>query len=99
MKQAKLIVRASPLAADGPFRHCRVAGSRARGSAHEGELAALVRGRLCVVALISLVPLVIFLGRNLLESNSPPGRDPIGLALHFGVTVLHAGLALLVWSP
>src|SRR5262245_24141278 len=98
MNESKIVVRASPVAAAAPVRHCRVAGSRAAGAGYEDSLAALLRGRLCVVTLISLVPLAIFLGRNLLEADGRPD-DPVRLALHAGVTVLHAGLALLVWGP
>ena len=98
MNKPNAIVRPLPPAADTPARRCRIAGSRAQGSAYQHELAALLRYRLRIVTLISLVPLCIFLGRNLIEPDLLHQRGPVGMTLHVAVTMLHAGLAALVWS-
>jgi serine/threonine-protein kinase len=83
----------------GPRRQrwCRVAVSVAGGSAFQGAIEALLRRRLLLVALLTLVPSLIFLVRNRLDANLPPPLSGFGLFFHGLVALITAVLALVLW--
>jgi serine/threonine-protein kinase len=74
---------------------CRVAMSIAGGSAFVGALEGLLHRRLLFVALLTLVPSLIFLVRNLLDRNLPPFLSGADLIFH-GVVALVTGILALV---
>jgi hypothetical protein len=76
---------------------CRVAMSLQGGSAFQGALECLLRKRLLFVALLALIPTIIFLVRNLLDSNLPPFLSGVGLALQSAAALVAAGLAWVLW--
>jgi serine/threonine-protein kinase len=67
------------------------------GSLFRGEIECLLHGRLKVAALITLVPSLFFLVRNLIEPNrfTPAGR--FGLALQALAVLTTAVVAALLW--
>lgn len=76
---------------------CRVAMSLCGGSAFQGALENLLRQRLLFVALLALIPLLIFLVRNLVDNNLPPFLSGISLILQSLVALVAAGLAWILW--
>src|SRR5579884_4357684 len=77
---------------------CFVGGNLAEGSRFARELGHLLHRRLRVVALIALVPLVLFLIRNMIEEHRQDLVGPIGLVLQALVTGLLGWLATLLWT-
>jgi tRNA A-37 threonylcarbamoyl transferase component Bud32 len=76
---------------------CRIAMSFSGGSAFQGAVECLLRQRLLFVALLALIPLLIFLVRNFLDSNLPPFLSGVGLVLQSTVAVVAAALAWILW--
>lgn len=81
-----------------PPTHCRIAADWTSTSQFANELTRLLHARLRVVALIALLPSLLFFVRNVTDPDRQAWIDPVGLALHAGVTVLIAGLAGILWS-
>jgi len=67
------------------------------GSAFQGAIEALLHRRLLFVALLTLAPSLIFLLRNLLDTNLPPLLSRCGLGFHGGVTLMTALMAGVLW--
>lgn len=81
-----------------PRPRCRVAMSVCGGSDFRGALECLLRHRLLLVALLFLVPLLIFLIRNWLDDSSVPQQVcGIGRLLHGSTAVATAILAWVLW--
>ncbi len=77
---------------------CLVGGNLAAGAAFAHELACLLHRRLKSVALIALVPTLLFLGRSLIDRQHQGPAGSLGLALHVMVTVLLGWLSLMLWA-
>jgi serine/threonine-protein kinase len=98
MRVSKTLVGFDSAAAAGrPPTHCSVGANLAEGSQFKRDLERLLHGRLRVVAVIALVPSLLFLGRNLIEPHQQTLVGPVGLALHGIVAALVAWLAALLW--
>src|SRR6516225_6272813 len=67
---------------------CRVAMSIGQASAFRGAIESLLHRRLLFVALLTLAPSLIFLVRNLLDSNLPPEVSSFGRFFHGTVAVV-----------
>jgi serine/threonine-protein kinase len=78
-------------------RCCGVGGHLAEGSQFARERGRLLHRRLQVVALIALVPSVLFLIRNVVEDHRQSLMGPVGVVLHAIVTTLLAWLAAMLW--
>jgi serine/threonine-protein kinase len=76
---------------------CRVAMSLSGGSDFRGAIESLLRKRLLFLALLILLPTLIFLVRNLLDFNLPLFMSGLGLFLHGGVTLITAVVAWVLW--
>jgi serine/threonine-protein kinase len=78
---------------------CRVLGAWATGSVFHGAIGGLLLHRLRMVTLLTLVPSLLILCRNLIEfySDRTPLRQA-NLILHAGMTVVLAVLAALTWA-
>jgi eukaryotic-like serine/threonine-protein kinase len=76
---------------------CQVAMSLCRGSAFQGALSSLLRRRLIFVALLTLAPSLIFLIRNLADSNLPPFLSKCDLVFYGGVVLITALTAGILW--
>jgi serine/threonine-protein kinase len=86
-----------PPAATRP-RRCRIAGSWATGSQYHEQVAWLLLGRLRTVALILLLPLLLFFVRDwIIGLPLPPDLARVALSLRAVVLAVIAGLAVLVW--
>jgi serine/threonine-protein kinase len=83
----------------GPASRCQVAVDACSSSAFHSAIASLLHRRLRVVVLIALVPMTYFLVRQLVDpSVAVVGEGFLPLALHGAVTLLLAGLAILLWT-
>jgi serine/threonine-protein kinase len=67
------------------------------GSAFQGAIESLLHRRLLLVAVLTMVPSLIFLVRNLVDSNLPPTLSGFALGFHGTVTTVTASMALLLW--
>ena len=67
------------------------------GSAFQGAIESLLHRRLLLVAVLTMVPSLIFLVRNLVDSNLPPNLSGFALVFHGTVTTVTAAMALLLW--
>ncbi|HWG45720.1 MAG TPA: serine/threonine-protein kinase [Gemmataceae bacterium] len=76
---------------------CRVAMSIAGGSAFRGAIESLLHHRLLFVAVLTLIPSLIFLIRNRIDTNIPRPLSGFGLLFHGSVALVTAGLAWLLW--
>jgi tRNA A-37 threonylcarbamoyl transferase component Bud32 len=86
----------TPRAASRPLR-CQVAMALAGGSSFRGALECLLRRRLLFVALLTLIPSLIFLVRNRIDSDLPEPLCGIGLCFHSSVVLISAAMAVLLW--
>jgi serine/threonine-protein kinase len=80
-----------------PLR-CRVAMALTGGSAFRGAIECLLHQRLLFVALLTLIPSLIFLVRNLFDSNLEPFLSGFGRVLHGSVAGVTAVLAWVLWK-
>lgn len=76
---------------------CRVAMSLCGGSAFQGAIESLLHRRLLFVALLTMVPSLIFFLRNIADSNLPPHLSGFALGFHGTVTLVTALMAVLLW--
>jgi tRNA A-37 threonylcarbamoyl transferase component Bud32 len=76
---------------------CRVAVSLSGGSAFQGAIESLLHRRLLFVALLALIPLSIFLIRNLLDTNLPPFLSGVGAILQSVVVAVASIVAWILW--
>jgi serine/threonine-protein kinase len=67
------------------------------GSAFQGAIEVLLQRRLLFVALLALVPSLIFLVRNRIDTNLPAMLSGLGLCFHGGVAVVTAAMAGILW--
>src|SRR5690242_4629193 len=78
---------------------CQIALGTFAGTQFRGEIECLLRRRLRTVALITLVPGVVFFVRNLLEPQRNAAVTHAGTCFLGGVVLLTAVLAGLLWGP
>jgi serine/threonine-protein kinase len=76
---------------------CRVAMSISGASAFRGAIESLLHRRLLFVALLTLAPSLIFLIRNLLDTNLPPEVSGFGRFFHGSVAVVSGVTAWVLW--
>jgi serine/threonine-protein kinase len=69
----------------------------AGGSAFRGAIERLLHRRLLLVALLTLVPSLIFLIRNRVDANLPRPLSGVGLFFHGSVALVTAAMAVLLW--
>ena len=86
----------TPRSARRPLR-CQVAIALADGTSFRGAIECLLHRRLLFVALLTLIPSLIFLVRNLLDANLPHPLSGIGLCFHGSVALVSAAMAVLLW--
>lgn len=67
------------------------------GSAFQGAIESLLHRRLLFVALLTMVPSLIFFLRNIADSNLPPHLSGFALGFHGTVTLVTALMAVLLW--
>jgi hypothetical protein len=92
---------ATPLSLSDPLSgrrpRCRVAMSLCGGSAFQADLASLLRRRLLFVALLTLIPSVIFFIRNRLDTNLPTHLSGFGLIFYSSLALVTALIAGTLW--
>jgi len=71
--------------------------AQAGGSSFRGAIECLLHRRLLFVALLTLIPSLIFLVLNRLDGDLPRPLSGIGLCLHGGVVLVSAAMAVLLW--
>jgi eukaryotic-like serine/threonine-protein kinase len=76
---------------------CQVAMPLAGGSSFRGAIECLLHRRLLFVAVLTLVPSLIFLVRNLVDDNLPRPLSGMGLCFHGSVAGVSAAMAVLLW--
>jgi serine/threonine-protein kinase len=76
---------------------CRVAMSITGASAFRGAIESVLHRRLLFVALLTLAPSLIFLVRNLVDTNLPPEVSGFGRLFHGSVAVVTGVMAWALW--
>ncbi|HYV35732.1 MAG TPA: serine/threonine-protein kinase [Gemmataceae bacterium] len=90
-------VNGSMPAAPSHKLHCKLAAPGS-GQMQTSEVAPLLRYRLRLATIITLVTFAIFLVRNFLNFNNPDGPTPVGLAIHSFIVAVMIVLASLLWT-
>ncbi|MGH7224932.1 MAG: serine/threonine-protein kinase, partial [Gemmataceae bacterium] len=86
----------SPRSSRRPLR-CQVAMALTGDPSFRGAIECLLQRRLLFVALLTLIPSLIFLVLNRLDGNLPRPLSGFGLCLQGGVALMSAALAVLLW--
>lgn len=86
----------TPRSRQRPLR-CQLALAQTGYSSFRGAIECLLHRRLLFVAVLTLVPSLVLLVRNLIDTNLPRFPSRIGLCFHGGVAFVSAAMAVLLW--